>query len=100
MPAPADRSERWVTRRETPWASPNAFGASDDFERDLLSLVEAVHSGAFDCADMRDDILAAIVRPNEAEAFLAIEPFHGSTSPKFEKTVLTLNTSTPVRPTG
>jgi putative tryptophan/tyrosine transport system substrate-binding protein len=51
---------------------------SNNFERDLLSLIEAVHSRAFDRADMDEDVLAAIVRLNEAKAFLAIEPLHGS----------------------
>jgi hypothetical protein len=41
-----------------------------------LSLVEAVHSGAFDSADVHEHILAAVIRLNEAEAFLAIKPFY------------------------
>jgi hypothetical protein len=51
---------------------------SDNVVRDLLSLVEAMHSGAFDRADMHEHILAAVIRLDEAKAFLAIEPFHGS----------------------
>src|SRR4029079_12604572 len=45
---------------------------------DLLALVEGAHPGAFDRADVHEDILVAIVRLNEAEALLAIEPLHGS----------------------
>jgi hypothetical protein len=49
-----------------------------DLERDLLSLIEAMHSGAFDGADVHEHILAAVIRLNEAEAFLAIEPLYRS----------------------
>src|SRR5262249_11905481 len=46
----------------------------------LLSLVEAVHAGALDCADVHEHILAAVVRLDEAEAFLAVEPLHSALS--------------------
>src|SRR6185295_12337381 len=49
-----------------------------DVKGDLLSLVEGAHPGAFDRADMDEDILAAVFRLNEAETLLAIEPLHGS----------------------
>jgi hypothetical protein len=49
-----------------------------DLERDLLSLIEAMHSGAFDGADVHEDILASVIRLNEAEAFLAVEPLYRS----------------------
>jgi len=39
---------------------------------------EHKHSGAFDRADVDEDVLAAAIRLDEAEAFLAIEPLHGS----------------------
>jgi hypothetical protein len=48
----------------------------NDFELNLLAFVEAMHPGAFDRADMHEDVLPAIVRLNEAEAFLTVEPFH------------------------
>jgi len=51
---------------------------SDDVERDLLSLIELTHPSAFDCADVHEDVLAAVIRLDEAEAFLDIEPLHGS----------------------
>ena len=50
----------------------------NNLERDFLSLVEAVHPGAFDRADVDKNVLAAIIRLDEAEALLAVKPFHGS----------------------
>src|SRR6266852_4039674 len=50
----------------------------DNVESDLLSLVEDTHASAFDRADVHEDILAAIIRLNKAEAFLVIEELHGS----------------------
>jgi hypothetical protein len=50
----------------------------NNVESDLLSLVEPTHPSAFDGADVHEDILAAIIRLDEAEAFLDIEPLHGS----------------------
>jgi len=55
----------------------------NNVKRDLLSLVEGMHTGAFDGADVHEDILAAVVRLDKAEAFLAIEPLHGSLRHKF-----------------
>jgi hypothetical protein len=50
----------------------------DNVESDLLSLVEDAHASAFDRADVHEHILASIIRLNEAEAFLVVEPLHGS----------------------
>jgi len=50
----------------------------DNVESDLLSLVEDTHASACDRADVHEDILAAIIRLDEPEAFLVIEPLHGS----------------------
>jgi hypothetical protein len=50
----------------------------NNLERDLLSFVEPVHACAFDRADVHEYIVAAVIRLNEAEALLAVEPFHGS----------------------
>src|SRR5215471_15256472 len=47
-------------------------------ERDFLTLVEAIHPGAFDSADVDEYVLAAIIRLDEAVAFLAVEPLYGS----------------------
>lgn len=41
-----------------------------------MSLVEAMHPGAFDSADVHKHILAAVIWLDEAEAFLAIKPFY------------------------
>src|SRR5262249_7722736 len=49
-----------------------------DLIRDLLTLVEAVHSGPLDGADVDEHVVAAIVRLDESEALLAVEPLHGS----------------------
>jgi hypothetical protein len=38
--------------------------------------VEIAHSGAFDRTDVNENILPAIIRLDEAEAFLAIEPLY------------------------
>jgi hypothetical protein len=51
---------------------------SNNVEGDLLSFVKAVHPGALDRADVHEDILAAVIRLDEAEAFLAVEPLHDS----------------------
>jgi hypothetical protein len=50
----------------------------DDFVADLLTFVKIVHSGAFDRTDMHENVLAAVVRLNEAETFLAVKPLHSS----------------------
>ena len=51
---------------------------SNHVERNLLSLIERAHAGAFNRADMNEDILASLVWLNEAKAFLAIKPLHSS----------------------
>lgn len=48
---------------------------SNHVERNLLSLIERAHAGAFNRADMNEDILASLVWLNEAEAFLAVNRF-------------------------
>jgi hypothetical protein len=50
----------------------------DDVEGNGLALVEGAHAGAFDRADMNEDVLIAILRLNEAKTFLAVEPLHGA----------------------
>jgi hypothetical protein len=50
----------------------------NNFERDFLSFIEAMHAGAFNCADMHEYVFAAIVGLNKPEAFLAVEPFYSS----------------------
>jgi len=43
-----------------------------NIERDLLALDQPAHSGAFKRRGVNENILAAIVRLNEAEAFLIV----------------------------
>jgi hypothetical protein len=50
----------------------------DNLIRDLLSLAEAAHPGPLDGADVHENILAAVIRLDEAKAFLVVEPLYGS----------------------
>jgi hypothetical protein len=50
----------------------------NNVESDLLSLVEGTHATAFDRADVHEDILAAIIRLDKAEASFVIEELHSS----------------------
>jgi hypothetical protein len=54
------------------------FGLATTSERDLLSLVEAMHRCTFDRADVHKNILAAVIRLDESIALLAVEPLHDS----------------------
>jgi hypothetical protein len=40
--------------------------------------IEAGHAGAFDRADVNEDVFATALRLNEAEAFLAVKPLYNS----------------------
>jgi hypothetical protein len=51
---------------------------SHNVERDFLSLVEAMQPGPFHSADVDEHVLAAVIRLDEPEAFLAVEPLYGS----------------------
>jgi hypothetical protein len=68
---------------------------SNNVESDLLSLVEPLHSSAFHCADVHEDILTAVIRLDEAEALLDIEPLHGSL-----RHIALLSVTCVVRPRG
>src|SRR4051812_2408958 len=50
----------------------------DHFKPDLLAFLESPQVGALDGADMDENVLAAILRLNEAEALLAVEEFNCS----------------------
>ena len=50
----------------------------NNLERDLLSLIEAVQPGAFDSADVHEDILATAIRLDETVTFLAVKPLYDS----------------------
>ena len=46
----------------------------DDVKADFLPLIEGAHAGAFNRADMNEDVIAAVGGLNEAEALLAVKP--------------------------
>jgi hypothetical protein len=48
----------------------------DDIEFELLPLVEGAQAGTLDRTDVNEHILAAVVRLNEAKAFLVVEPLY------------------------
>jgi hypothetical protein len=43
-----------------------------------LPLIETPEAGAFHCGDMYEDVLAAVLRHDEAITLGRIEPFHGT----------------------
>jgi len=47
-------------------------------EAELLAFVERGHASALDGGDVDEDVGAAVVKLNEAEALLAVEPLHGA----------------------
>jgi hypothetical protein len=51
-----------------------------EFEADLLAIVEAAHAGTFHGRDVDENILAAAVWLDEAEALLGIEPLNRARS--------------------
>jgi hypothetical protein len=63
----------------------------DDFEFELLPLVEGAQAGTLDRADVNEHILAAVIRLNEAEALLAVEPLY---SARTHENVLSLTVHT------
>jgi hypothetical protein len=52
----------------------------DDLVAHLLAFAQIAQAGALDGADMNENVRAAIIGLDEAEAFLTIEPFHGAGS--------------------
>ena len=48
-----------------------------DLVRDLLPLVEAVQPCPLDGADVNEHVISTVIRLDEAEALLAVEPLHG-----------------------
>lgn len=49
-----------------------------DFEPNLLPLPEGSETASFDCRDVDEDVSSAVVRLDEAEALLPVEPFHSA----------------------
>src|SRR5215472_8899242 len=86
-PAPGNRTRGRIPPGTTSHCSDGAqifrrglarLSISNNLERDLLSLVQAPQPGALNRADVHENVFAAVIRLDEAEAFLAIEPLHGS----------------------
>src|SRR5215471_12233250 len=86
-PAPGNRTRGRIPPATTSHCSDGAqifrrglarLSISNNIEKDLLSLVQARQPGAFNRADVHENVFAAVIRLDEAEAFLAIEPLHGS----------------------
>ena len=50
----------------------------DNIEAHILPLVEGTHAGAFDGADMNENVFAAVYGLNETKALLAVKPLHNS----------------------
>src|SRR5690242_6855465 len=55
-----------------------ALGSLLDLELDALVLLEGAEAAALDLGKVHEDILRPVVRGDEAEAFVAVEPFHSS----------------------
>lgn len=51
-----------------------------DLERNLLAFIEGAQTGPFDGADMNEDVLAAVIGLDEAEALCRIKPLNCSGS--------------------
>src|SRR4029079_727022 len=54
-----------------------ALAAGCDVEFDALAFFEAAVAVALDCREVHEDVISAFAR-DEAEALLAVEPFHGA----------------------
>src|ERR1044072_9714351 len=57
-----------------------ALGALRDVELDLLVLVEGLVALRLDGRVVHEDVVAAVLLRNEAEALLGVEPLHGALS--------------------
>jgi hypothetical protein len=64
----------------------------DQFVADLLTIIEATHSGALDSGNMHEHIGAAVIRLDEAKALRCIEPFDGTSGHSFLPIVLQCHT--------
>src|SRR5437764_805822 len=60
-----------------------ALLALGDVEFHLLVLVEATEAARRDRREVREDVGAAVVRADEAEALVGVEPLHGTCSHSF-----------------
>ena len=51
-----------------------------EFEGDFLAFLQASKTSTLDRGDVDENVIAALVRLDEAKAFLAVKPFYGSGS--------------------
>src|SRR5512139_365304 len=63
---------------EFPSRSLPAARVVNDVVAQLLTLTEVTHASLLDCGDVNEDVLSAIVRLNETEAFLGVKPLYCS----------------------
>jgi hypothetical protein len=59
-----------------------AFRALRDFELDFLTFFEGLKTGHIDCGEVREQILAAVIRSDEAKTLGIIEPFNSTSCHK------------------
>src|SRR6185295_14827500 len=57
-----------------------ALGSLDDVETHLLAFLQALESLHVDRREMREQVLAAVIRRNEAVALRVVEPLYGADS--------------------
>lgn len=57
-----------------------AIAARLGLERNLLTFIEVAKPCALYCRDVHEHVIAAVIRLNEAEAFLTIEPLDDALS--------------------
>src|SRR5512138_2276007 len=73
-PSPGRRSHRANLRRG------GALRTLDRLVLDLLAFLEALEAAALNLAVVGKEVLAAVSRSDEAEAFRVVEPLHGAFS--------------------
>jgi hypothetical protein len=59
-----------------------AFRALRDFELNFLTFFEGLETVHVDCGEVCEQVLAAIIRSDEAKAFGVIEPLNGTSCHK------------------
>ena len=70
-----------------------AFRALRDCELDFLTFFEGLKTGHIDCGEVREQILAAVIRSDEAKTFGIIEPLNSTSCHKRNFQLKTNHTS-------
>jgi|SRR5690349_4432307 hypothetical protein len=65
-----------LNRRDV--CSLHAFGAALRFEADLLAFSEALEAVAANFGEVREQVVTAVIRGDEAEALCIVEPLDGT----------------------